>query len=382
MRGHHFLVDGKKFYNFYAALRYSHKVNAFSEYVIPREHLDAFESVRVKDFQDREPTYFIKEKLAWIFKTYATQRLHYSGGSDSHTILQIANQMGYQFTDSLTACQSVLQSDYVNEEYVPGMKYLQHNNNSVMNPEFFHPTIKHFEDLWNDPENLYQQSGIDFLCFRPMYTDIIMEGRQPKDCEITGHSKHKLVRKGDQYYWVLFSCNDEYMKLNNEISFYGDGLVPELAVQQAYISKDFFEQVMPKKGNGLEVLCFETTPEKYRENFNRKLGRTTSLSHEIAIGTILGKAEGLNEKSHRSMQEMLDLGRSDILHMWQTSVESLISDLKDIPHGLQLINQKCAIDGFKEEITLAKKIHRIGFAYRLDNDRLVPVDHMEIFDEH
>ena len=34
------------------------------------------------------------------------------------------------------------------------------------------------------------------------------------------------------------------MKLNNEISFYGDGLVPELAVQQAYISKDFFEQVM------------------------------------------------------------------------------------------------------------------------------------------
>ena len=113
-----------------------------------------------------------------------------------------------------------------------------------------------------------------------------------------------------------------------------------------------------------------------------KLGRTKSLSHEIAIGTILGKAEGLNEKSHRSTQEMLDLGRSDILHMWQTSVESLISDLKDIPHGLQLINQKCAIDGFKEEITLAKKIHRIGFAYRLDNDRLVPVDHMEIFDEH
>ena len=46
MRGQHFSVDGEKFYNFYAALRWSDKVKSFSEYVIPREHLDAFESVK------------------------------------------------------------------------------------------------------------------------------------------------------------------------------------------------------------------------------------------------------------------------------------------------------------------------------------------------
>ena len=93
MRGQHYSVNGVRFTNFYTALRYSAETNAFAEYVIPREHLDAFESVKVKDFQNREPNFFIKEKIAWIFKTYDTQRLHYSGGSDSHTILQIANQL-------------------------------------------------------------------------------------------------------------------------------------------------------------------------------------------------------------------------------------------------------------------------------------------------
>jgi len=381
VRGQHFSVDGEKFYNFYAALRWSDKVKSFSEYVIPRENLDAFESVKIADIKNRDPRYYIKEKLTRIFKEYPTQRLHYSGGSDSHTILQVANEMGLSFTDSLTAGSSVLKSDYVNEEYVPGIRYLQENKNAVINPEIFHPTVKHFEDLWSDPENLYTQSGIDFLCFRPMYTDIIMEGREPRDCEITGHSKHKLVRKDNQYYWVMFSCNDEYMKLNNEISFYSDGLLPELSVQQAYLSKEFFERAIPVKDNNImETLCFETTPEAKREEFNKKLGRTKSLTHEIAMGTILGKANGLNEKSHRSMKEMLSIGRPDILKMWERSISSIINDLKHIQYGIELINQKCAIDGFEKDMVLAKKIQRIGFAYRLDPDRLVPVDHTEIFE--
>mgnify|MGYP001079145968 FL=1 len=62
MRGQHFSVDGKKFHNFYAALRYSDEVKSFSEYVIPREHLDAFESVKVADILNRDPKYYIKEK--------------------------------------------------------------------------------------------------------------------------------------------------------------------------------------------------------------------------------------------------------------------------------------------------------------------------------
>ncbi len=381
MRGHHYSVNGVRFTNFYTALRYSAETNAFAEYVIPREHLDAFESVKVKDFQNREPNFFIKEKIAWIFKTYDTQRLHYSGGSDSHTILQIANQMGYQFTDSLTACSSVRMDPYVDEEYVPALEYLKHNPECVDNPEIFYPKVTDFENLWRDPETFYQNNGAYFT-FRPIFTDIIMKGRDERDCEITGHSKHKLVRKGDQYYWVLFSCNDEYIKLNNEISFYGDGLVPELAVQQAYISKDFFEQVMPKKGNQLEVLSFETTPEKYRKNFNSKLGRTKSLSHKIAIGTILGKAPGLNEKNNRSMKELLALGRQDVLDMWNNTRKKIIDDLKDIPHGIELVAQKCAVDNYEKTTMIPKRINRIGFCYRLDNDRLVPVDHMEIFNGH
>ncbi len=379
MQGHHYSVNGRRFKNYYAALRHSGEVNSFAEYVIPRTHLDAYESVSVKACLTKTPEFFIKEKISYIFKNFQSQRLHYSGGSDSHTIMQIATDMGYKFTDSLTACSSVTMDEYVDEEYVLGIEHIKKNPNCVANPEVFYPSLKHFEDLWRDPETFYNQSGA-YFSFRPIYTDIIMQGRTQREAEITGHSKQKIIRKDNQYYWVLFSCNDEYISLDNEISFYGDGLIPELAVQQAYINKDFFTKVLPAKDDTkLEVLSFERIPEHLRNNLNTALGRTPTLSYKLTIGTILGKADGLNEKNHRSMKEIQSQGRQDILNMWDNTRKKIISDLKDIPHGIELISQKCAVDGYKENISIPKRVSRIGFAYRLDSDKIVPIDHTELF---
>ena len=379
MQGHHYSVNGRRFKNYYAALRHSGVVNSFAEYVIPRTHLDAYESVNIQQTLDKSPDYFIKEKINWLFNNFKTQRLHYSGGSDSHTILKLANNMGYSFTDSLTALSSINKDAYVDEEYMPAIDYIKSNPGCVVNPEFFYPTVKDFEDLWSDPENFYKQSGA-YFSFRPIYTDIIMQGRQERDCEVTGHFKPKLMRKNNHYYWILFSFDDEYMRFKNEISFFGDGQIPELAVQQAYICKMYFDQHVPcKDQTALETLTFSEVLETQREKFNGLLGRVPSMNESIAIGTILGKADALNEKNHRSMREILAHGRQDILNMWDNTRKQIIEELADIPHGIDLIPQKCAVDGYKQERMIPKRMNRIGFIYRLDPDKIVPIEHTELF---
>ena len=379
MQGHHYLVNDTRFKNYYAALRHSSEVNSFAKYVIPRTHLDAYESVNIQQTLDKSPDYFIKEKINWLFNNFKTQRLHYSGGSDSHTILKLANNMGYSFTDSLTALSSINKDAYVDEEYMPAIDYIKSNPGCVVNPEFFYPTIKDFEDLWSDPENFYKQSGA-YFSFRPIYTDIIMQGRQERDCEVTGHFKPKLMRKNNHYYWILFSFDDEYMRFKNEISFFGDGQIPELAVQQAYICKMYFDQHVPcKDQTALETLTFSEVPETQREKFNGLLGRVPSMNESIAIGTILGKADALNEKNHRSMREILAHGRQDILNMWDNTRKQIIEELADIPHSIDLIPQKCAVDGYKQERMIPKRMNRIGFIYRLDPDKIVPIEHTELF---
>jgi len=287
--------------------------------------------------------------------------------------------MGYSFTDSLTALSSINKDAYVDEEYMPAIDYIKSNPGCVVNPEFFYPTIKDFEDLWSDPENFYKQSGA-YFSFRPIYTDIIMQGRQERDCEVTGHFKPKLMRKNNHYYWILFSFDDEYMRFKNEISFFGDGQIPELAVQQAYICKMYFDQHVPcKDQTALETLTFNEVPETQREKFNGLLGRVPSMNESIAIGTILGKADALNEKNHRSMREILAHGRQDILNMWDNTRKQIIEELADIPHSIDLIPQKCAVDGYKQERMIPKRMNRIGFIYRLDPDKIVPIEHTELF---
>ncbi len=380
MRGHHYSVNGMRFFNFYAALRYSAKVpHAFAEYVFPKFHTDAYESVKIKALLDKPRQYYIREKLSWIFRHHDTQRLHYSGGTDSHTILTVAQRMGFKFTDSLTACSSVRMDQYVDEEYVPALEYLKNNPDCVDNAEIIYPTVEDFEKLWRDPETFYKHHGAYFT-FRPIYPQITMRGRREKDCEITGHSKPKMVRKNGHYYWIGLNNNDEYMGFKNEVSFFGDGFIPELAVKEAYLAKKFWQEVVPcRDETKLEGICFNDIPVDKRSAFNSFLGREPAFNDTIATGTILGKAYGLNVKNNRSMSEIISLGRQDIADMWNKTREKIIKDLKDIPDGIKLISQKCAFDNYEKITMIPMRINRIGFCYRLDTDRLTPVDHVELF---
>ena len=374
-------MNGKRFTNYYAALRYSGETKSFAEYVFPKFHTDAFESVKIQGLLDKPRQYYIKEKLSWIFRQHDTQRLHYTGGTDSHTILALAQQMGFKFTDSLTACASLRMDPYVDEEYVPAVEYLKNNQGCVDNPEIFYPTVKDFEDLWRDTKIFYQTPGAYFT-FRPIYPHFRMKDQGETECEIQGHSKPKLVRKNGNYYWIGINNNDEYMGFKNEIAFFGDGFIPELAVQDVYLAKKFWQEVLPcRDETKLESINFEHVPEDKRSAFNNWLGREPALNDTINIGTILGKANGLNVKNNRSMSEIISMGRQDIVDMWNNTREKIIKDLKDIPYGIELIGQKCAYDNYEKAIMIPKRVNRIGFCYRLDPDRLTPADHVELFNE-
>lgn len=364
MEGHHYSVAGKKYNNYYEALRYGHEINSFVEYVIPQWHIEEMCSVNVKDIMDTDPFYFMREKIKWIMQNYQTHRLFYTGGTDSHTILRLAEELGVKFTHSMTALSSVRNDSFVDEEYIPGVNYLK-TSSAVINKEIFRPTEQHYEDLWSNTNNFFKQRGA-FFSFRPTFTDIILQNREKTEAYISGHFKPKIFYNKGHYYLVALSCHDEYMGLPNEISFFGDGIIPELAVQQAYRSLNFFK----KHTSDVKSLDTQSLSNNLILKYNNALGRKPPLTKTIGIGKILGKSGVLNEKMHRSMKEIFNIGRSDIIDNWNKVRLELLDMLEHIPYGIETPTSKMIIDDWQDEHKNIKRVCRIAFALRMDQDRL------------
>ena len=70
MQGQCYTVNGKSFLNKFSALRCAKQENAFAEFHIPQWHLDAFESVSVKDVVAQSPEYWIDYKIEKLFEQF------------------------------------------------------------------------------------------------------------------------------------------------------------------------------------------------------------------------------------------------------------------------------------------------------------------------
>jgi hypothetical protein len=181
-----------------------------------------------------------------------------------------------------------------------------------------------------------------------------------------------MFRKGDNFYWMLTNSYDEYICLNNPINFFGDGNVPEVAVIQAYLAKQFFQENLPNLQGGLSL---HQIPIELRPLYHHCLSRLPALTETIAIGTIMSKSSTLNLKNIRCIEEIISLGRMDICHSWNEKRQNLIDDLLDVPYGFRLHKTKTPIDNYKVNIDCPERILRIAALYRLDPDGLTEVSH-------
>ena len=379
MFGVHYSVNGEKFNNYFSALKKSHETNSFAHFIIPDWHINKWKSVDIAHAMSKPLHYWMEKKLEYLVSKYKKIRLQYSGGTDSHTIITLALKKGIVF-DRVWMRFGGLggPESYSNEENTPGYHWLMKNPQVANEIELFLMKEKHFE-IWFEKGIHFKIPAFDFK-FRPHWRPITMLNADAVDINLYGHEKPILYKKNNQYYWVLpppsaINALIEHISYNQPtVGFFLDGHVPELAVAQAYHFKRFCEDKMP---NHQGWITWETIPESLRSTVNQDyLGRTKALTPELEKKTLnIGtKGMSMNEYHFRSMKEIHDLGRHDILEAWEQRRQELISEMQHIKHGIECIPTIHPIT--KKEILIPKIIARVALVIRLDKNKLttVPVE--------
>ena len=338
--------------------------------MIPQWHIDAFLSVDVPKDLEKGLSYWVDKKINWLFDSYNTTALHYTGGTDSHTILVRAMANKHKFDSSITALGSTRGDwNYVDEDYIEAKQFLESNNNAVKKISYLRPTIELYEKVYqSDDHPAYCIPGYHFG-FRPVYRYLYQDEFE-HECVVSGCYKPLMFKKNDSYYWFISNNYDEYSFLKNDISFYGDGNIPQVAVLQAYKAKEFFETYMPNKLGGLSQ---HSIPFNLRSVYHEFLGRVEAMSESLCIGTILGKSSSLNVKNLRSMEELISLGRIDICHSWNQKRQQLIDDLHSVPYSFSLNKTTTPIDNYQSDILCPNRTARIAAIFRLDPHGLTKV---------
>jgi len=373
MQGQHYQVNGSKFYGYYQALKCSKETGLFAEFIIPRWHIDAHLSVDVPSALSKGLEYWIDKKIDWLFDSFSQPKLQYTGGTDSHTILSRAYDKGHQFYSTWTQIGSITNEwfDRCDEEYAPALAWLEAYPDAVKHTQINRPTIEIYEQVWqNQVHPAYWLPGWHF-CFKPVHRYLYHHQMIDYDCVVSGHFKPHMFKENGHWYWWMHNSHDEYTFFKNDISFFGDGYIPEVAVAQAYRAKQFFEEHLPEK-NGSCTLG--TIPYELRPSYHNYLGRLPALSEKIAIGTILAKSTHLSVKNQQCMEEMIALGRVDICKSWDEKRQEMIDDIRDVPYGITVTKGRSPIDNYASEIECMERVQRLAVVYRLDDDRLVEVD--------
>jgi hypothetical protein len=383
MQGQCWLVNGSRFLGRFSALRCAKSLNAFDEFHIPEWHYEAWESVDVQKTMNKEPTHWIDQKIDYLFEKYPKQRLWFSGGTDSDTILKRSLARGHLYEHVFMQIRGLKDFDYVEFDVKPGYEWLHANQNVGRIVEFQHNTAEDYAEVWADPE-IYINCDDFAIQFYPSWRSLSLRHTQYEldiDLNVEGHLKPVLYCKDGHYYWLHTDGFSEGRKINAN-SFFMDGEVPEVAISQLYSARNFFKKYTP---NLEGTLGQGKVPMGQRTEYHLALGRLQPRSKEISIGT-LGNAKGVAPVNSKQIEAMLLLeaaGRTDIIHNFFATMQRMITEFQDMQYGITieyldnpLKNIHGEFDYLPDKIPLPQITSRISHIYRLDDTEMVkvPVD--------
>ena len=361
MNQQHYRVGEKTFVNAYAALYESAQTGQFSEGIAPQYHLDAYSEVDVARLQHYTTADLIKQKLAILRDTESRIRLHYTGGRDSHTILLSALEMGIEFDCLFTNTNSITADPSVEEEFIPGIEFAQ---NTGMHHIVHRPSIDDFEQVWTDPWCFTKYQDF-YHGFWPCWSDLFLRDHDPDYLELLGVDKPWYYVNGDDYYWILNDATDYCIGRRHEDFFLGS-IHPELTVKQVYQGYEFV-----KRRNKKGFVVYKDLPQK---QFCRHLGLHDGIDvkHNEEKNRADFHATGyFNNKHYRSMLQVQDLGRQDIVDAWRETSAHLVEQLSPAPYGLET---RTILDGVKSTTTVA----RITAIFKITPTNLELLPHADI----
>jgi len=363
----YYQVNNVKCNNFYSALLETKATGHFAEFVLPEDHLQALQNVDIEQLTQETTKSLMHKKLCYLKDNFGKLRLFYSGGTDSHTILNVASDAGIVWDSAFMWFTSVNKDFSVDYEYKSAFEYIKQNNHLYKDLEIYNYTIEDYE-VWFDEKTPYKYKDF-YHGFRPCFDKIHTKNIDTENI-LAVHGAEKpliYVNKQKEYFWVITDAVD----YNNSIwhtDFFQDGFLPELAVKQAYLAKEYFQKVLPERTGWLD---YKSSP-----NLIQHLG----LDIPVATNRKTAKAHAddawLNHKHKRAIEEIQLLGRQDIINAWLETSDLFINEMKDIPYGIDIVPVQ--VDCLNTTVNIAQNTQRIGAIFKLNNNNIELLSHKDI----
>ena len=350
-------VGSKTFTNVWDSLRESHRTGTFSKLIIKESFKHSFLDIDPRSLPDNYT--LMKAKAEYLNSVYKC-RLHYSGGIDSHTLINLTNwPMHYMYLRGLIDVR------HVDEEYMFGYDYLVEKD---LPREIFYITLEHYE-VWNQYESPFKYNDYySGICPTWVSGQRIAED-DSYDLEITGYEKPLLYCANGNYYWVLHNGFDT-LSNSKRVDFYLDNYLPELAVKQVYTYYDYYKNNHPAKTG---FLTWKSTNQKeLLASLGRDLNRP---SQPVKLDTDHSENSNINYKQLRTAEELIKLDKVYLLEDWNKCTNHLISQTQDAPNGIEIVDVEIPLLGVCQ---VPKKIDRVGAIYKIHTDGLELLDHTDI----
>lgn len=279
-------VGSNKFTNFWNAVDSSKQQNCHIEFDYHNDVFCNLQGLKV----DQEFDY----RSEYLKKLFTKQQnLLYSGGSDSHTILKLSEDLNLKWQNIFTVISAPTKDGEANWEYQPGIKYCQTKNYplTVINQD-----IDYYEKLNQDPNFMYKNGGE--INFRPDYFQFSNEYNQSENF-ICGHEKPFLIYYKSRWYtWMQDVMLQDYIDCTNICYFFISPEMPEIYIQDARQSRNYY---VKNHGLPLDGTIVSQRPDR------SSLPNDRTLKHRFMIH---------NHKNVSAVKQLWEMGRIDVIHNW------------------------------------------------------------------
>ena len=361
----HFLVDNIKFYNYWLALDHSKFTNQFAYYKQPKDFVDSVLSVSISDILDKnlKSKDLIKQKIKFIRDKYEKIRLWYTGGTDSHCLLTYAEELGIEYDEYLIQVYSCNNNAYVNEDYLDPIEYCKSKHDNVV---ISSPSVDDYA-LYNDMY-FYKKypAGNCHLSINANHPLLTLKNKLKSGyINITGVDKPHIYisPKTNKYYWVRTNSGTQEYLGANFLHFFEDHQIPEMLVKQVYDTVQYIKNYQPDF-KGYWSMDDNHISYEHSLSFCKITGRDiplneTLLSKKLSGGHVIGN----NKKQQRCKQEIIDIGKTDIISKHQTIVKNCMQVYKDISNGIHIVNDH----NFSQ-------VSRIAHIFEITPTQLIEID--------
>jgi len=388
MKGQYFYVHDVPFENYWAACEYGKSVNGWIEAKVDPWHLEQWADVDPQQVKSKPIWYWIDKQIHNIFSQYSKPRLHWSGGTDSHTVLVKTHDLGYRWHAVYTYWMSVFgEPEGADTEVKQPVKwftprwqqYTDHWEHwkpwSISNPLWY------YTSEWQP--GLYKIASRKHLGFashnRQQHVRYFDNCNGPADINITGHAKPMLFKLDDQWYWIqTHGFNDGTASIPKHIDFFMDGATAKLSVATVYAMRNWYNQHYPEKQGWF---TYGSLDMENKFKLLPELGRVNLFSKKIGAG-LLGKGvHSLNQKHVHAMQELIDKGYTDIVQQWKDRVQEVVDAFEGDHRWVKVFEVDDPLNpGHTMKFPYMQD--HIQWCMKITDKGLEQVDHVPIIDEY